>query len=63
MMPGVNYIIYSCSSARTTPWVSLYRTLTFEDNIVGVITQDRVIDDIWKGKLKTKLCVHVDYSY
>ena len=63
MMPGVNYIIYSCSSARTTPWVSLYWTLTFEDNIVGVITQDGVIDDTWKGKLKTKLCVHVDYSY
>ena len=51
MMPGVNYVIYGSSSARATPGLS-------------VITQDRVIDDIWKGKLKlkTKLCVLVDYS-
>ena len=44
MMPGVNYVIYGCSSARTTPGVSLYRSLTLEENIVGVITQDRVIE-------------------
>ena len=23
MMPGVNYVIYSCASARTTPGVSI----------------------------------------
>ena len=44
MMPGVNYVIYGCSSAKTTPWVSLYRSLTLEENIVAVITLDRVID-------------------
>ena len=49
MMPGVNYIIYCFSSARTTPGVSLFWTLTFEENIVAVITQDRVIDDNLKG--------------
>ena len=45
MMPGVNYVIYGCSSARTAPGVSLYRSLTLEENIVTVITQGRVIDD------------------
>ena len=58
MMLGVNYVIYGCSSARTTPGVSLYRSLTMEENIVAVIAQDRMIGD----KLKTKLCVLVDYS-
>ena len=49
MMPGVNYVIYGCSSARTTPGVSLYWSLiTLEENIIAVITQDRVIDDNMK---------------
>ena len=42
-MPGVNYAIYGCSSSRTTPGVSQYRSLTMEENTVAVITQDRVI--------------------
>ena len=63
MMPGVNYVIYGCFSARTTPGVSLYRSLTFAENIVAVITQDRVIDDNLKRQIKSKLCVLVDYSY
>ena len=45
MMPGVNYVIYGCSSAKLTPGVSLYRSLKLEENIVAVITQDMVIDD------------------
>ena len=48
MMPGVNYVIYCCSSARLTPGASLYRSLTLEENIGAVITQDRVIDDNFK---------------
>ena len=28
MMPGVNYVTYGCFFARTTPRVSLYRSLT-----------------------------------
>ena len=44
MMPGVNYVIYYCSTARTTPGLSLYGSLTMEEIIVAVITQDRVID-------------------
>ena len=45
MMPRVNYLIYGCSSARATPGVSLYRSLTLEEDIVAVNTQDRVIED------------------
>ena len=57
MMPGVNYLMYGCSSARTTPGVSLYRSLTLEENIVAVITQDRVIDDNLKRQIKNEtLC-------
>ena len=37
-MPGVYCVIYGCFSARTTPGVSLYRSLTLEENIVAVIT-------------------------
>ena len=58
MMPGVNHVIYGCSSARTTPGVSLYQScLTLEENIVAVITQDRVIDDNLKRQIKNQtLC-------
>ena len=57
MIPGVNYVIYGCSSARTTPEVSLYRSLKLEENIVAVITQDRVIDDNLKRQIKNQtLC-------
>ena len=63
MILGVNYVIYGCSSARLTPGVSSYQSLTLEENIVAVITQDRVIDDNLKSKLKTKLYVLVHYSY
>ena len=45
MITCVNYVIYSCFSARTIPGVSLYLSLTLKENIVAVITQDKVIDD------------------
>ena len=54
MMPGVNYVKYGCSSARTTPEVSLYRSLTLEENTVAVITQDRVIDNNLKRQIKNQ---------
>ena len=57
MMPGVNYVIYGCSSARTIPGVSLYRSLILEENIVAFITQDRVIDDSLRRQIKNQtLC-------
>ena len=57
MMPGVNCLIYGYSSARTTPGVSLYRSLTLEENIVAVIIQDSVIDDSLKRQIKNQtLC-------
>ena len=54
MMPVVNYVIYGCSSARTTPGVSLYRSLTLEENIIAVITEDRVRDDNLKRQIKSR---------
>ena len=63
MTLGKNYVIYGCSSARATPGVSLYWSLTLEENIVAVITQEKVIDHDSKGKLKAELCVLADYSY
>ena len=56
-MPGVKYVIYGCSSARTSPGVSLYRSLTLGGNIIEVMAQDRVIDDDLKRKIKNRtLC-------
>ena len=55
MMPGINYVIYGSSSARATSGVSLYWSLTFEEN--------RVKDDNLKRQVKTELCVLEDYSY
>ena len=54
MMPSVNYLIYGCSSARTAPGVSLCWSLTLEEDIVAVITQDRVIDNSFKRQIKTQ---------
>ena len=45
MMPGVNCVIYGCFSVRATPGISLYRSLTLEENIVAVIIQAKMIDD------------------
>ena len=63
MIPGVNYVIYGRLSARTTPGISLYRSLTLEENIVAVIIQDKVVDDNLKRQIKNQLCVVVDYFY
>ena len=51
MMPGVNYVIYGCSSARTNPGVSLYWSLKLKENIVAVITQDIVLDEKLKRQI------------
>ena len=53
-MPGASYVIYGCSSVRTTPGVSLYWSLIVKENIVAVITQGRIIDDNLKGQIKNK---------
>ena len=56
-MPGVNCLTYGCFFARTTPGVSLYWIKTLEENIVVVITQDKVIDDSLKRQIKNRtLC-------
>ena len=60
MMPGVNYVICGCFSGVSTPGVSLlslYQSLTLEENIVAVITQDKVIDDTLKRQTENRtLC-------
>ena len=57
MIPGVNYVIHGCSSARTNLGVSLYQSLTLEEHIIAVITQDRVIDGNLKRQIKNQtLC-------
>ena len=57
MILSVNYVIYGYSSARRTPGVSLYCSLTLEESIVVVITQDRMIDDNLKRQIKNQtLC-------
>ena len=54
MMPGVNYVINGCYSARIPSVVSLYRSLTLEKNITAVITQNRVIDDNLEKQIKKR---------
>ena len=57
MMPGVSFVVYGCSCARTTPGVSLYQSLTFEENIVAAITQETVIGGNLKRQFKKQtLC-------
>ena len=57
MIPGVNYLVYGCSSVGTTPGVSLYWSFTLDEIIIAVITQDRVIDDNLKRQIKNRtLC-------
>ena len=54
-MSGVNYVIYGCSSAGTTPEVSLYRSfLALEKNIIAVITQNKEIDDNLERQIKNQ---------
>ena len=57
MIPGVDYLIHSCSSARLTPGVNLYWSLTLKEKIVTIITQDRVIGDNLRKHIKNQsLC-------
>ena len=57
MMAGINYVIYGCSSARATPKKPLYQSLTLKENVIAVITQDRVIDENLEKQIKNRfLC-------
>ena len=61
MIPGVNYVIYGCSSPRKTLEVSLYRSLNTGEKYYCSY-YSRQIDEIWKRILNTELCILVDYS-
>ena len=50
LKPGVNYVIYGCSSAGAAG-VSLYRSFTLEQNTIAVITKNRVIHDNLKRQI------------
>ena len=52
MMPGVKYVIYDCSSARTTPGVSLYQSLKLKENII-LVTHDGTTDGNLKRQIKS----------
>ena len=54
MMPGGNYVIYGCSSARTTIGVLVYRSWILEKIVVAVINQDKAIDDNLKRQIKNQ---------
>ena len=54
MMARANYVIYGCSSARKTPEVSPYQSLTLEKNIIAGITQDSLIDDNLGRQIKNR---------
>ena len=57
MMPGVNSVIYGCSSTTTTPVVSLYWSLILDKKNAAVITQNRVIVHNLKRQIKSQhLC-------
>ena len=57
MIHGLSYVIYGCSSTRATPGVPLYRSVTLEENIVPVVTQDKVRDSNLKRQIKNQtLC-------
>ena len=47
-MPGVNYAINSCFFSGATPGKH------WRENIVAIITQDRVIDDNLKRQIKNR---------
>ena len=59
MMSGVNCVLYGCPFARLIPGVSLYQSLTLEENIVTVITQDRVIHDNLKKQIKKQTIMYL----
>ena len=63
-MPAVNYVIYGCSSSKTISGV-----ITIQELHTGGKTLSQLLLKIgwemtnWEDKLKTKLCILVEYSY
>ena len=56
MVLGVNCVIHDSSSARRTPGVSQYRSVTLEGNII-VVNKDRVMEGNLKRQIKNRtLC-------
>ena len=61
-MPGENWWIFNCHCSRVAPEISFFRVTTKDDkhstnwgnNIVAVMTRDRVIDGDLKGQIKNR---------
>ena len=61
-MPGENCSIFNCHSSRAAPGISFFRVPTKDDeystnwrnNIIAVITRDRVIDGNLKRQIKSR---------
>ena len=56
-MPGVNYAINDCSSFRITPGA-----ISGRETFLQLLHKIGGYMIIWKGKLKTGLCILADYS-
>ena len=54
IMPDVNYIIYGCSSSRTTSRVITNRSFTLEEKHCCSYYSRRVIDCNFKGQIKNR---------
>ena len=58
-MPGENSLIWRCSSSERTKGVAIFRVPTRKDkcsnnwmeNIINVITRDRVVDKILRDRI------------
>ena len=53
MMPGVNYVIYGCSYARTTPEYHYSGASHWKETLLQLL--DRVIDDNLKRQIKNRI--------
>ena len=63
-MPAVNYVIYGCSSSITTPGLITIQELYNRGTVLLKLWLKIGWQmTIWKGKLKTELCILVDYSF
>ena len=54
-MTGVNYAKYGCSSSRTSPGVTLYKSNTAGKTLMQLLLKIGWWMKPWKDKLKTEL--------
>ena len=62
-MAAVNYVIYGCTSSRTTPSVITIQDLHTGGKNCCSYYSSGVIDDNLKKQIKNRTFILVDYSY